>query len=102
MKNRRTIIIVVIVVSVLVGGYYGLRALNGGNNGALNASGTIETTDILVGPEIGGKVQDVTVQEGDSVKAGSPLFKLDDSLLLAQRKVAASALEAAKSGATTA
>ena len=102
MKNRRTIIIVVIVIAVLVGGYYGVRALNGGNNGALTASGTIETTDILVGPEIGGKVLDVTVQEGDSVKAGAPLFKLDDTLLLAQRKVAASALAAANGAATTA
>ncbi len=102
MKNRRTIIIIVIVVAVLVGGYYGVRALNGGNNGALKASGTIETTDILVGPEIGGKVLEVAVQEGDSVKAGSPLFKLDDTLLQAQRKVAASALDSAKGAATTA
>ena len=100
--RRRAIVIVVIVVAVLVGGYYGVRALNGGNSAALKASGTIETTDIMVGPEIGGKVAQVLVQEGDSVKAGDPLFKLDETLLQAQRNVAASGLASAKDADVTA
>ena len=103
MRNRRrAIVIVVIVLAVLVGGYYGVRALNGGNSAALKASGTIETTDIMVGPEIGGKVAQVLVQEGDSVKAGDPLFKLDETLLQAQRNVAASGLASAKDADVTA
>jgi HlyD family secretion protein len=102
MKNRRTQIIVVIVLALLIGGYYSVRALTGGNNNALTASGTIETTDVLVGPEIGGKVAEVMVQEGDPVKAGAPLFKLDETLIQAQRNVAASALSTAKQSALTA
>lgn len=102
MQNRRVIIIVVIVLAVLIGGYYGIRALMAGNNTVLKASGTIETIDISVGPEIGGKVGEVLVQEGDPVQKGAALFKLDDTLLQAQRKVAASALNAAQGAAATA
>ena len=102
MKNRRIVIIGVIVLALLIGGYYGVRALTGANKSALTASGTIETTDISVGPEIGGKVAEVMVQEGDPVKAGTPLFKLDATLIQAQRNVAASALNTAKGSATTA
>ena len=102
MKNRRIVIIGVIVLALLIGGYYGVRALTDANKSALTASGTIETTDISVGPEIGGKVAEVMVQEGDPVKAGTPLFKLDATLIQAQRNVAASALNTAKGSATTA
>ncbi len=102
MNNRRIPIIVLVVVAVLVGGYYGVRALIGNGNGQLKASGTIETTDVSVGPEIGGKVLEVAVQEGDAVKAGDELFKLDDTLLQAQRKVAEAALEAAQGASNTA
>ena len=98
----RTRVIIVIVVVLLIGGYYGVRAMTGANDGALTASGTIETTDIQVGPEIGGKVSEVMVQEGDSVKAGDPLFKIDSTLIEAQRNVAASALSTAKDSAATA
>ena len=59
MQNRRVVMIVVVVLAVLIGGYYGIRAISDGSNGALKASGTIETTDISVGPEIGGKVAEV-------------------------------------------
>src|SRR5512135_1775163 len=98
----RTPVLIVIVLVLLVGGYYGVRAFTGANNSALTASGTIETTDVLVGPEIGGKVAEVMVQEGDPVKAGAPLFKLDPTLIQAQRSVAASALATAKQSALTA
>jgi len=100
--NTRTRVIIVIILALLIGGYYGVRALTGANNGALTASGTIETTDVLVGPEIGGKVAEVMVQEGDPVKTGDPLFKLDSTLIQAQRNVAASALNTAKQSALTA
>jgi HlyD family secretion protein len=71
-------------------------------SGTLTASGTVESAEISIAPELSGKVAEVTVKEGDSVKAGDLLFRLDDSLLKAQKNVAAAGLETAKSTASTA
>jgi HlyD family secretion protein len=64
--------------------------------GALTASGTVETTDITVAPEVAGKILSVEVQEGDAVKTDEILFRLDDSLLQAQRQVSLANLSLAK------
>lgn len=68
----------------------------------LVVSGTIEAVSSVVSPEISGKVTEVLVNEGDAVKAGDPLFKLDDTLLQAQRDVAEANLALAQSAQTTA
>ena len=102
MKNRRIVVRVVIVLALLIGGYYGVRALSGGNNSALTASGTIEATTVNVSPELAGKVKDVLVDEGQAVKTGDPLFHLDDTLLKAQQAAATAGLGVAKSAALTA
>lgn len=53
-------------------------------DGPIEASGTIEATEINLASEIGGKVSDVIAQEGQAVSAGQVLVKFDDSLLLSQ------------------
>ncbi|MCS7286145.1 MAG: efflux RND transporter periplasmic adaptor subunit [Anaerolineae bacterium] len=52
----------------------------------LEASGTIEATEISVASEIGGKVVEVAVEEGDEIRKGNLLIRLDDSE--ARQKVA--------------
>ena len=89
---------ILLVLVLVVGGYYAFRSLQKKDNGALTASGTIEATVVNVSPEMAGKVKDVLVEEGQSVKLGDPLLSLDDSLLAAQRAVAVSQLESAKAG----
>jgi multidrug resistance efflux pump len=71
-------------------------------NGALTASGTVETTEISIAPEVSGKLLSVAVDEGSTVKTGDTLFTMDDTLLKAQRAVAAASLETGKGAATTA
>jgi len=95
-------VIIVLVLAVLVGGYFGIRALLVKDNGALTASGTIEAVSVTLSPEISGKIAAVSVDEGDMVKAGDSLFRLDDSLLQAQRAVAAVSLDLATAAAKTA
>ncbi len=104
MKQRRprTIAIVVLSLAVLVAAYFGIRALTDKGDGALTASGTIEAVEVTVSPEIGGKVVEVSVEEGASVQAGDELFRLDDTLLQAQRNVASAALDLANAAAKTA
>ena len=95
-------VIVLLILAILVGAYFGIRALTNKGNTALSASGTIEAVEVTISPEIGGKVAEVLVGEGDSVKAGDELFRLDDSLLQAQHSVAAASLDLARAAAKTA
>ena len=95
-------VIVILLLVLLVGGYFGLQMLFAEDNGGLKASGTIEAVDVKVSPEMSGKVLDVLASEGGAVQTGVPLLHLDDSLLAAQRTVAAAQVDSAKAAALTA
>jgi HlyD family secretion protein len=95
-------IIILLIIIALLGGYYGIRSLTSKGQQILIVSGTIETTEITISPEMAGKVVEVFVDEGAVVKAEDPLFRIDDSLLKAQRSVTATGLEFAKAASTTA
>ena len=64
---------------------------------ALQASGQIEATEIAVAPELSGRVVDVLVAEGDSVKAGDPLLQAQKGTLEAGLDAANANLAAAQS-----
>jgi multidrug resistance efflux pump len=104
MQHKRppvpVIILVLLIIAVAI--YYGIRALNADGNGNLAASGTIESVVVNVSPEMAGKVKEVLFEEGQPVKQGEALLTLDDSLLAAQRAVAASQLSSAMAGAQSA
>ena len=61
-------------------------------------SGIVEasTENIAIGTPIGNVVTEVFVKVGDRVKQGDPLFKLRDSIVLADLEVAKAAHQAAK------
>ena len=94
--------IIIIVLALAAGVYYGVRALNSNENGALSASGTIESTVVNVSPQIAGRVKEVRFGEGQTVKQGNPLLSLDDSLLAAQREVAQRGVDSAHQALLTA
>ena len=104
--NHKSIPVPVRIVLALVVlgaiGYLAFLTLNTNGNGELTASGSIEAVIVNVSPELAGKVTGVDVAEGALVNANDPLLHLDPSLLTAQRAVAASALDSAKSALTTA
>jgi multidrug resistance efflux pump len=56
----------------------------------------IEARRVSVAAEVGGKIVEVLVEEGQPVTRGQPLVRLDDSLLKAQRAQALAALQAAQ------
>ncbi|MBP7690787.1 MAG: efflux RND transporter periplasmic adaptor subunit [Anaerolineales bacterium] len=102
--NPKRLIPVVLIVAVLGGAawwYWG-----GGNPaapaGALTASGTIEATQIELGPELGGRVVAVNAAEGEAVAAGAALIQLDTTLLDAQRAQAEAAVAVALAALETA
>jgi HlyD family secretion protein len=59
-------------------------------------SGTIETREIHVGSRIGGRVTDVFVEEGQSVKAGTLLVRFECDALRASRAQAAATVAEAR------
>ena len=94
------ILVVLIILGTL--GYFAIRSFNPRENGQLKASGTIEAVTVNISPELAGKVKDVLVVEGQSVKTGDPLLSLDDSLLAAQRAVASAQVDSANAALNTA
>jgi multidrug resistance efflux pump len=99
--KRPTFVVIALVVIALLAGAYYFYNITRPVNTALTASGTVEAAEILIAPEVSGKVAEVLVNEGDIVKAGDVLFRINDNLPQAQRNVAASALETAKAAAQT-
>lgn len=96
--NLRRIAPIILSV-VIVGGaawYFAQGAGSGNNTGALTASGTIEGTQVVIAPEVGGRVLEVLAREGDAVHVGQELVRFDDALLRAQLSQAQAALQTAQ------
>lgn len=95
-------LIIVLLLVIIVSAYFIVTQALADENGALTASGTIETTVVNISPELAGKVNEVPVEEGQPVKVGDPLLTLDDSMLTSQRAVAVAQLDAANAGVRSA
>ncbi|MBV6394657.1 MAG: p-hydroxybenzoic acid efflux pump subunit AaeA [Anaerolineales bacterium] len=94
--------IILLVLIIALSAYFFYTQNKESKNGALAASGFIEATQINVAPELAGKVTEVLVAEGDSVRAGDPLLRLDPSLLTAQRAVASAQVDSANAALASA
>jgi HlyD family secretion protein len=92
-KSIRSGFVVLLVVGLAL---TSCSALGSGGSSSLSASGVVETVQVTIAPELGGRVAEVYVSEGDSVMSGDPLFQLDGEMYLAQRKVAVTSLESAE------
>jgi len=98
---RRMIPLLFLVVLIVAGVIY-LGSLAGPEDGPLAASGTVDAVEVAVASELSGRVAQVFVEESDPVEAGQPLFRLDDTLLAAQRDRATAAVESARLATRTA
>ena len=118
MKHRRRVLIAILMVLILLasgcGGWSqrvavalpqidlwqpGLARLGLAQSEAspwLEASGTIEAREVAVIAELGGRVVGVTVGEGEAVKRGQVLVRLDESDLTVQITQAQVALKVAQ------
>lgn len=81
---RRLVPIAVLLVAVVISVVYLLR-VSSPQEGNLKASGTIEAVQVVVAPEVTGRVAEVMVAEGDEVDRGVPLFRMEDDLLRSRR-----------------
>jgi multidrug efflux pump subunit AcrA (membrane-fusion protein) len=62
---------------------------------AITASGFIEAEEIALAPEIGGRLEKLSVEEGEDIEAGRTVARLDTTLIDAQIAAAEADLEAA-------
>jgi len=83
----------------------GMLLLAGCGSGAdtpVQASGQIQAKEVNVASELTGRVLEVVVDEGDTVQAGDVLFRLEGTLLEAERRAAEADAASARAAVRTA
>jgi len=97
------------IISLMTVASFLLSACAVAANNDFSASGTFSAIETTIAPEISGKVVEIYVNEGDQVKTGQALFKIDDQVIKAQydqavasAKAAAAAVDAAGQQAASA
>ncbi|MBN1887724.1 MAG: efflux RND transporter periplasmic adaptor subunit [Thermoflexales bacterium] len=91
----KRIIPIIVILAAIGGGWWWTQRSNPAESG-LVASGTIEARQVRLAAEVGGRIVELSAQEGEAVQAGQVLLRLDDSLLLAQRAQAEAVVAAAR------
>lgn len=91
--------IVPLVVALTLVGYFGYRAWENKQAKAADDGfhGTVEAVEILVSPQLTGRIVDLEVGEGDRVMKDQLLARIDGTLYEAQLNQARSAVEAVES-----
>jgi HlyD family secretion protein len=92
----RRVIPIIVMLALIAGGTYWWAQQQTQAATGLKGSGTVEATQVNVGPEVAGRVVQVMADEGQAVKVGDILFRLDDALLVAQRAQAEAAVNTAR------
>ena len=95
-KIIRTILGIALVALIAGGVWWWTQRRAQAAANELTGSGTIEAIEVDVGPQVSGRVVEVIAGEGQAVKAGDVLFRLDDSTLLLQRAQAEAATTTAR------
>ncbi|HEX9090755.1 MAG TPA: biotin/lipoyl-binding protein, partial [Anaerolineales bacterium] len=101
-KNRRTILIVLLVLAAIAAGAWYLARPTLAARSGITASGTLESTQVRISPEVSGAVVEISVREGEDVKAGQVLAKLNDATAQTQYRQAQAALKSAQENLTLA
>lgn len=102
--TRRNWLLAGLMAVLAAGGYY---AVTQSRNGALpegiaSGNGRIEAVEIDISAKSPGRIKEILVDEGDFVKAGDVLARLDTAQLEAQRRQAEAQLQRAKIAIDTA
>jgi HlyD family secretion protein len=83
MKKRLILILVIVGVGAAV--FYNLRGNSRGSENRIVVSGNIELTEVNIAFKTAGRLIERNVDEGDTVKKGQVLARLDRDQLTAQR-----------------
>lgn len=101
-KSALRLAAVAIAVGVLGAAVWSQLRPRGPGDGFVSGNGRIEAIEIDVATKIAGRLREVLVEEGDFVRAGQPLARMDTDVLRAQRDEAAAQLAQAQAAIRTA
>lgn len=104
MKSNTLWLVAALVIAIAGGGYSIWTAYSGNGLPEWIASGNgrIEAVEIDISTKVPGRVKEILVHEGDFVKAGQVLARMDTEQLEAQRRQAQAQLQRAKISVDTA
>ena len=79
-------ILAAVVIALLLLGFYAWFELRqtGYGEAFVSGNGRIEATEIDIATKLGGRIESITVKEGDFVKPGQLLVQMDTTTLQAQ------------------
>jgi HlyD family secretion protein len=94
--NPKKVVIPVVLLAVAGGAaWFGLGRARREEKGLI-ASGTVEATEAQIGFQVPGRIVEIAAREGDRVRAGQELARLDPAEATAHRAQAAAQVEAAR------
>ena len=93
---RKRIVILIVILAAAVAGIYAYRGLGRTPDNRIIVSGNIELTEVNIGFKTAGRLIERDVDEGDAVKTGQIVARIDRDQLLAQREREAAGLAAAQ------
>jgi HlyD family secretion protein len=93
---RKRIILIFLVVAAAGAGVYAIHETGRGTDSRILVSGNIELTEINIGFKTAGRLIERNVEEGDSVKKGEIVARLDRDQLAAQREREGAGLNSAE------
>ena len=94
---RKRIVIILFLAVLVAAGVYAFRGANATPSNRIVISGNIELTEVNVAFKTAGRLIERTVDEGDSVKKGQLIARLDRDQLTAQRERELAGLKSAES-----
>ena len=95
--KKRIVVIGAVVVAAVAAAVYAFRGFGHSNEGRIRISGNIELTEVNIAFKTAGRLIERDVDEGDNVKKGQVLARLDRDQLVAERAREVAALQAAES-----
>jgi HlyD family secretion protein len=95
--KKRIILILIVLVAAGVAAMYAFRGMGRNQTGRIVVSGNIELTEVNIAFKTAGRLIERTVDEGDGVKKGNVIARLDRDQLMAQREREVAGLQSAQS-----
>jgi len=96
-KKKKLLPIIVVVLAAVVAGVYWFRSARNNLEGAIRISGNIELTEVNISFKIPGRLIERLVDEGQPVRKGQVVARLDQEQLLRQRDRVRAAVTGAES-----
>jgi len=91
---RNKLIILLSIILVIAGTYYFFSTPS---NKDLVLVGTVDSNQVIVSPQVGGRLQKLLVEEGTQVKQGDLIAVLDPAELEAEERAAAATIDSLRS-----